>query len=150
MRIAATHDDNGEIFQHFGYSQQFKIYDTDASGIVNSVVIHTDGNGHDALAEFLAQCGVSVLICGGIGSGAQRALLENGIVLYGGCSGSADDAVRALLGGELSYDPNVKCDHHCSNEGEDHLCGHHHAQGEHCGCHEEDHEQCACHAQKEA
>ncbi|MCR4894440.1 MAG: NifB/NifX family molybdenum-iron cluster-binding protein [Eubacteriales bacterium] len=150
MRIAVTHDDNGEIFQHFGHSEQFKIYDTDSTSIVKSVVIHTDGNGHEALAGFLAQCGVSVLICGGIGAGAQRALLENGIVLYGGCSGKADDAVMAMLAGELEYDPNIKCDHHCAGEeGEAHNCAHH-EDHEHCGCHEEGHEHCGCNEQKEA
>lgn len=150
MRIAVTHDDNGEIFQHFGRSEQFKIYDTDASGIVKSVVIHTDGNGHDALAGFLAQCGVSVLICGGIGAGAQKALLENGIVLYGGCSGKADDAVNAMLAGELEYDPNIKCGQHCDEGEGDVHCGHHHGEDGHCGCHEEGQDHCGCHEQKEA
>ena len=146
MRIAVTHDDNGEIFQHFGHSEQFKIYDTDQTGIQKSVVIHTDGNGHEALAGFLATCGVSVLICGGIGAGAQRALLENGIVLYGGCSGRADDAVQALIDGRLEYDPDAKCADHCGHH--DHAeghCGHHDHEGGHCGHHAEHGEHCGCH-----
>ena len=45
------------------------------------------------------QQGVDVLICGGIGGGAQVALAEAGIKLYGGVSGEADAAVNALLAG---------------------------------------------------
>ena len=58
------------------------------------------------------QSGVDTLICGGIGGGAQAALAEAGIKLYGGVSGEADAAVSALLSGNLGYDPNVHCDHH--------------------------------------
>ena len=76
---------------------------------------------------------MDTLICGGIGAGAQTALAEAGIRLYGGVSGPADAAVQALLAGTLAYDPDVHCDHHDHEHGEGHECGHH---GEdHCGCH---------------
>ena len=72
------------------------------------------------------QNGVDTLICGGIGGGAQAALAEAGIKLYGGVSGDADAAVSALLSGNLGYDPNVHCDHHDHAHGEDgHTCGDH-------------------------
>jgi predicted DNA-binding protein (UPF0251 family)/predicted Fe-Mo cluster-binding NifX family protein len=132
MRIAVTYD-NGQIFQHFGRTEAFKVYDVEDGRIVNAQVVGTGGQGHGALAGLLAQSDVDVLICGGIGGGAQNALAQMGIQLYGGVSGDADAAVDALLKGELSYNPDVHCGHH----GEGHQCGHHHGGGEghHCGHH---------------
>ena len=120
MKIAVTYD-SGIIFQHFGHTEFFKIYEVENKEIINSRVIATDGNGHGALAGFLADNGVSILICGGIGSGAQNALNSAGILYYGGVSGLADEAVKAYINGTLNFDPFVKCSHH---EGE-HSCGSH-------------------------
>lgn len=123
MRIAVTYE-NGEIFQHFGHTSQFKIYDVEEGKVVASEVVDTNGSGHGALAGFLDEYEVNVLICGGIGGGAQMALREAGIRLFGGVSGSCDAAVEALLGGTLGFNPNVKCDHH-DHHGADHTCGDH-------------------------
>ena len=73
MKIAVTYA-NGQIFQHFGHTEQFKIYEIDGDRIVASEVVDTNGSGHGALAGFLMQHGVNTLICGGIGGGAQPAL----------------------------------------------------------------------------
>ncbi|MCI8479223.1 MAG: DUF134 domain-containing protein [Oscillospiraceae bacterium] len=128
MRIAVTFE-NDQIFQHFGHTEQFKIYDVEGGKIVSSQVMDTNGQGHGALAGVLKALGVDTLICGGIGGGARTALEANSIQLYGGVSGSADAAVTALLEGKLSYDPEVRCSHH--DHGEGHDCGHHN----HKGCH---------------
>lgn len=132
MKIAVTYSE-GQVFQHFGHSEQFKIYEAEEGRIISSEVIGTDGNGHGALAGFLRQKGVNVLICGGIGGGARNALAEAGIVLYPGASGDADQAVKALLEGNLSYDPDTMCSHHHGGEG--HSChgGHEGHEGGHCG-----------------
>ena len=125
MKIAVTYD-NGNIFQHFGKTENFKVYEVEDNQVVSSEVIGSNGTGHGALAGFLMQHGVDTLICGGIGGGAQAALAEAGIKLYGGVSGNADAAVNALLSGNLGYDPNVHCDHHDHAHGEDgHICGDH-------------------------
>lgn len=128
MKIAVTYE-NGQVFQHFGHTQQFKIYEVAGDKITGTEVIDTNGNGHGALAGFLMQRGVDTLICGGIGGGAQMALAAAGIRLYGGVSGDADAAVNALLAGSLGYNPDVRCDHHDHGEGGhtcgDHGCGHH-------------------------
>jgi len=128
MKIAVTYE-NGQIFQHFGHTEQFKIYDTADGHVLNAEIVDTNGSGHGALAGFLMQRGVDTLICGGIGGGAQAALAQVGIKLYGGVSGSADEAVTALLSGTLGYDPDVHCDHHGHGEVEhscgEHGCGHH-------------------------
>ena len=127
MRVAVTYE-NGNIFQHFGHTAQFKLYDIEDGKIVSSQVIGTNGSGHGALAGLLAQGGVDALICGGIGAGAQNALAEAGIQLFGGVQGSADEAAQALAEGRLTYNPDVHCNHH--DHGEGHSCG----ENKH-GCH---------------
>lgn len=144
MRIAVTYD-KGQIFQHFGHTEQFKVYDVEDRKITAEQVVDTMGNGHGALAGFLAANHVDTLICGGIGGGAQNALAEAGIKLYGGVSGSADEAVKALIEGNLGYNPDVHCDHHEHGHGGSHQCGGHqcgsHGEGEshQCGGHGEGH-----------
>ena len=140
MRIAATYD-NGMIFQHFGHTEYFKIYDIENEEIVSSQVVSTNGSGHGALAGFLSDNNVDVLVCGGIGGGAQMALRNAGIQLFGGVAGNADEAVKALLSGSLAYSPAVRCAHHDHGE---HSCGHHH-HGHSCGHHHEDGHKCNCH-----
>lgn len=117
MRIAIAYE-NGKVFQHFGHTEEFKFYDVDEGLIVNAEVISTNGKGHGALAGFLSENGADVLICGGIGGGAQKALAEADIKLYGGVSGDVEKAVDAFLTGNLEYNPDVKCNHHS----EDHEC----------------------------
>ncbi len=132
MKVAVTYE-NGQVFQHFGHSEQFKVFDVENGAIVKSEVIGTNGSGHGALATLLSGQGVDVLICGGIGGGAQTALKEAGIELFGGVSGSADDAVAAYLAGTLAYNPDVQCNHHghehhgnCGSGGcGSHTCGNH-------------------------
>ena len=79
MKIAVTYE-NGQIFQHFGHTAQFKLYEVEDGKIVREAVVDTNGSGHGALAGLLAQSGVDTLICGGIGGGAQMALAQAGIV----------------------------------------------------------------------
>lgn len=125
MKIAVTYDSEN-IFQHFGHTAYFKLYEIADNAVVSTQVLPTGGSGHGALADFLAAQGVQILICGGIGGGAQLALANAGIRLYGGVRGNADAAVNALLAGELGYDPNVRCDHHDHEHGHSgHSCGHH-------------------------
>ncbi len=120
MKIAVTYEE-GLVFQHFGHTSAFKIYEIENESVKSAQVIDTNGHGHGALAGFLAQQGVDVLICGGIGGGAQMALSDAGIRLYGGVMGDADEAVEAFLSGQLNYSPCVQCNHH----GHDHSCGDH-------------------------
>lgn len=128
MKIAVTYE-NGNVFQHFGHTEQFKVYHTLDGKVTDAQIIDTNGNGHGALAGMLASLGVNVLICGGIGGGAKMALAEAGIKLYGGVSGNADEAVNALLAGNLQFDSDVQCNHHDHHEG--HHCGEekHHCMG---------------------
>lgn len=127
MKVAVSYD-NGEVFQHFGHTENFKIYNIEDKTIIDANVVNTMGSGHGALAGFLVENEVDTLICGGIGGGARNALAEAGITLYGGVSGNADDAVKALIDRNLGYNPNVKCSHH------EHSCGEHKCGEEKHGC----------------
>lgn len=135
MRIAVTYE-NGQIFQHFGHTEQFKLYDVEDGKVVSSQVVSTNGSGHGALAGVLAALKADALICGGIGGGARMALDSIGVKLYGGVSGDADQAVAALLAGALAYSADATCSHHDEHHHEDGSCGEH-GCGEHgCGGHE--------------
>lgn len=125
MKIAVTYD-NGNIFQHFGRTESFKVYEVEDNKVISSEVIGSNGVGHGALAGLLSGQSVDVLICGGIGGGAQAALQEAGVELCAGAEGDADQAVEAYLKGEL-ISTGANCDHH------------HHEDGHSCGDHEEGH-----------
>ena len=131
MKTIAVTYENGIVFQHFGHTEQFKVYTVEDGKVVSSRILASNGSGHSALAGLLAEEKIDVLICGGIGGGAQTALEENGIELCAGASGDADEAVAAYLRGEL-VNTGANCDHH--EEG--HSCGDHeegHSCGGHCG-----------------
>lgn len=142
MRVATTYD-NGNIFMHFGRSEQFKIYDIQDDKVLNEQVVGTGGTGHGALAGLLANGGVDTLICGGIGGGAINALTQAGITVYAGAQGNCDACVEALIAGTLAQTGEATCDCH----GHDHE--HTHEHGESCGCHghhgHDGHEGCGCH-----
>lgn len=129
MRIGVTYE-NGEIFQHFGHAEQFKLYDVENGKIKRTQAIDTNGQGHGALASVLTGADVEVLICGGIGAGAQNALADAGVRLYGGVSGNADEAVQNYIAGRLNYNPEVHCTHH----EQEHSCGEHHCEEDKHGC----------------
>ena len=132
MRIAATYE-NGNIFQHFGRTESFKVYDVEDGKVLSSKVISSGGVGHGALAGLLADNTIDVLICGGLGGGAMNALADAGITVVAGAEGNADEAVEAYLRGEL-VSSGANCDHHHHEEG--HSCGHHDGEegGEEDGC----------------
>ena len=129
MKIAVTYE-NGQVFQHFGHTEQFKFYEVDNGQILGTKIVATNGQGHGALSGFLSNAKVEVLLCGGIGAGAQSALSAAGIKFYGGVCGAADEAVKAYLAGNLVYNPVVRCDHH----EHEHSCGEHHCSADKQGC----------------
>ena len=138
MRIAVAYED-GKIFQHFGHTEAFKLYDVEGGRVLSSQIINAVGSGHGALAGFLSAAKADAVICGGIGGGAVRALMEAGIMLFGGVSGDADEAVSRLLDGTLQRSMAANCSHHA----EGHSCGDScHSHGD--GCHSHD-DGCSCH-----
>ncbi len=129
MRIAVTYE-NGQVFQHFGRTEAFKLFDVADNCIKSADVISSNGAGHGALAGVLSASAVDVLICGGLGTGAMNALTQAGIEVIAGASGDVDEAVKAYLAGEL-VSTGSNCHHHDHEEG--HSCGSH-GCGSH-GCH---------------
>lgn len=123
MKIAVTYE-AGLVFQHFGHTGAFKVYDVKDGEIVKSEVVDTNGTGHGALAGMLLNLGVDALICGGIGGGARNALNMVGIEIYGGVTGDCDEAVMEFIAGNLDFNPEATCSHHGHE--------HRHTCGEHC------------------
>lgn len=117
MKVAVTYE-NEQVFQHFGHTSEFKIYDIEEGKVVSSKVVSTGGKGHGSLAGFLKEAGVDTVICGGIGGGAKAALAELDIKLLPGVTGNADEQIAHLLKGDLIYDPTIQCAHH----GDGHKC----------------------------
>ena len=128
MKIAVTYED-GMVYQHFGHTAAFKFFEVQEGKVVDTQVVETNGSGHGALASLLAEQGVQLLICGGIGGGARMALAEAGIAIMGGVSGDADEAVELFLANALQFDPNATCSHHHAEA--EHSCGDHGCSG-HC------------------
>ena len=134
MRIAVTCENN-QVFQHFGHTPEFAVFDIEDGKIKDMRIESTGESGHGALAGLLSGNNIDLLICGGIGGGAQMALAEAGIQLYGGVSGDADEAVQTLAEGRLTFNPNVQCNHHGEHHGEGHSCGEHGCGSHNCGNH---------------
>jgi len=127
MKIAVTYD-NGQVFQHFGHTENFKVYEVQDNKIINTEIVSSNELGHSALAYLLEENKINVLICGGIGGCAIGALKEYGIELFAGISGDADKAVDDYIKGNLVQVSEANCTHH-HEEGEHqdgHSCGHCH------------------------
>ena len=129
MKLAIPYE-NGQVFQHFGKTKEFKIYDIAGGRVGFSMVISAGGNGHGALAGFLRMLGISVVLCGGIGPGALQALQSLDITPIVGVSGDADQAAEDFVAGKLAENTEALCRHrHSGDPGPG--CGHHVCEG---GC----------------
>lgn len=113
MKIAATYDYvTGFVFQHFGRTQYFKIYEIEDGKIVNTQVIDNGGFGHHDLPPYLKSLGVETLILGNRGQGAIDALDRAGIKQIAGVTGKADAAAELFVQGKLVGNPDARCNHH--------------------------------------
>jgi predicted Fe-Mo cluster-binding NifX family protein len=126
MKIAVP-TENEEVFQHFGQSRMFTVYETENGKVTTKELLDSSRSGHSALAGLLNLSAVNVVICGGIGGGARDMLKARGIQVVAGIEGRTDDAVKAYLNGELT-DAGSTCNHHEHEHGQDHACSCH----EHC------------------
>lgn len=111
MKIAVPVENN-TIFQHFGRTSMFYLYDIDETGkIVSKETLYSNGIGHGALADLLKENNVNIVICGGLGMPMYNHLVEDHMKVYGGCEGDADTAVQSFLDGTLDYDPQAYMHH---------------------------------------
>lgn len=112
MIIAVTFDKKTEnVFQHFGKTQNFKLYTIEDNEIKDSKIIDNGDASHHALADYLKNLNVEILILGNRGQGAADALNEAGIKQVPGVTGNADKAVQSFLKGTLIFNPNALCNH---------------------------------------
>ncbi|MGB8454330.1 MAG: NifB/NifX family molybdenum-iron cluster-binding protein [Anaerocolumna sp.] len=116
IKIAVTADENNNVFQHFGKTENFNIYEICGDELISKSAISSNGSGHSELVTLLAEQKVNVLICGGIGMGAMGGLMEAGILVVPGAEGDADVVTAAYLDGSLAEGNSPTCDHHDHNE----------------------------------
>ena len=130
MKVAIA-SENGKVFQHFGRTPEFSIFEIQGGKVVEKSLLKCGDSGHGALAGLLAESGVDTLICGGIGGGAINALSSLGITVIGGAAGDVLKAAEAFAEGKLETDPNFSCNHHHHEGG----CGENHGGDHECHCH---------------
>ncbi len=130
MMIAVTYE-NGQVFQHFGQTKIFKLYttaDADPQKVISTELLDCGEYSHESLVTLLLKKNVEVLICGGIGPGAQNVLSRAGIELRAACTGDADEKVEQFLNGTLEYSTSASCHdhhHHDHDHSHEHGCSHH-------------------------
>lgn len=122
MKIAVTCENN-MVFQHFGHTPGFAVFEVENGKIVSENLLSSGDSGHGALATLLAGEKIDLLICGGIGGGAINALANAGIKVIGGAEGDVRGVVLAYINGVLQLRPDFHCNHHHHDEG--HTCGSH-------------------------
>ena len=111
LTVAVPYDE-GNIFQHFGQCETFRFYRISGGRVSSCTDVSAEGYGHGTLVTFLKEHDADILICGGIGGGAQKFLEQNGIAFYAGVTGNCDHAVNRLLNGTLEYNTNATCSNH--------------------------------------
>ena len=122
MKIAVTCENN-QVFQHFGHTPGFAVFEVADGKIVNEKMLSSGDSGHGALATLLALEQIEVLICGGIGGGAINALGNAGIKVVGGAEGDVRTVAENYVAGTLQLRANFHCNHH--HHGAGHTCGEH-------------------------
>jgi predicted Fe-Mo cluster-binding NifX family protein len=116
---------NDYVGEHFGRVSTYTIVDLEKNDV--KVIPNTSNHmgGTKNPPEVLAEYGVNVMICQGLGRRAIIMFNDFGIDVYIGASGTVKDAIDAYKKGELT------------KASEEDACGQHAFRGEH----EHDHEQ---------
>jgi predicted Fe-Mo cluster-binding NifX family protein len=130
-KIAVTTDQMNNVFQHFGRSETFTIYEITEGKLSNKSIVKAGGEGHSELVVQLKDLQVDVLICGGIGMGAMEGLMEAGVLVVPGAQGDVDVVVASYLDGSLVASENPTCDHHHEHEDHHKQEGHHEHEDHH-------------------
>lgn len=120
MKIAIPYNE-GNVFEHFGRTKSFKVYDLQNGVIENTVFINADGSGHSELISMLKSVDVELVLCGGIGGKAIQMFNNLGIDVYTGATGNTDDVLRGFMDGSLKLNNTSTCDHH-HDDSEEHSC----------------------------
>lgn len=102
MKIAVTYD-NGNVGQHFGRTEFFKVFTLEEGQLVSGELLSGGDHGHVAKAQFMKDNAIDVVICGGIGQPAAAGVRAAGAEIYPGVTGSVDQVVEDFIAGRLQY-----------------------------------------------
>lgn len=128
MKIAVPVTSNSQVDDHFGHCNYYDVFKISTDGVITETerIPSLQGCGCKSnIAEILAADGVTVMLAGGIGTGAINVLKNAGISVVRGCSGPSSEVVKLYISGNVK-DSGESCHHHDHNpvrEGE-HQCSH--------------------------
>ena len=115
MKVAICFD-KGRVFQHFGRTKEFKIYEIKDNKVTDFYYVEVNGEGCSTLVPVLKANHINVLICGGLGEGAFNHLTEAGIIVVSGVEGEVDEVIGEFNEGTLKYSETPNCHHHDHDE----------------------------------
>ena len=106
----AISTDGDSVAAHFGRCQAYTIVEIANGAIRKRELISNPGHEPGFLPGYLAQRGVTCIVAGGMGPRAQMLFDQQGIETIVGISGSVEEALQALLRGELKSGESL-CEH---------------------------------------
>lgn len=109
MKIAVA-TDQGQVAGHFGHCEAFALYEVEDGKVVGEESIANPGHKPGFLPNFLAEKDITIMIVGGIGSGAVEIFTEKGIRVVAGASGESRTVVEQYLKGQLNSTGTI-CNH---------------------------------------
>ena len=110
IKIAVA-SENEMVTQHFGHCANFNIFEIRDNQIIKGESVPNPGHRRGFLPVFLNDMGVSVIISGGMGSGAIDIFNSKGIEVIVGARGDARAAAEAYLQGLLESTGSVCHEH---------------------------------------
>lgn len=125
-KIAIPVNESNQIEDHFGqcnYYGVFTVSDDNEVQKIQSIESEQGCGCKSNIASVLAENGVSVMLAGGIGTGAINVLNNNNIEVIKGCSGDIEDIVNQYLKGEI-IDTGESCSGHEHHHSHGHQCNH--------------------------
>lgn len=89
------------VGEHFGRTPTYTVVDTESErvDVIENTSEHMGGTGHPP--ELLAEHGVKIMVCRGLGRRAITMFQDRGICVYIGATGTVSDAIRMWKNGEL-------------------------------------------------
>lgn len=111
IRIAVA-TTKSQVAEHFGYCEEFMLFEIEDNKITKNEIIANPGHKPGFLPNFLADCGVNVIISGGMGMTAVEIFNEKNVEVIIGVSGEAKRAVEQYLEGVLKSTGSICHQHH--------------------------------------
>jgi predicted Fe-Mo cluster-binding NifX family protein len=122
MRIAAIYDKKGQISEHFGHTEMFRIYDIKDDKVEKITMLSTGDIRHVALVDLLHENNVDVVLCAHIGPCGREALAKYNIKFVPNLEGDCDVLVAKYLANSLNFSLEKNCE---EEQSKIHRCGCH-------------------------